>query len=49
VTAAVAPALSQVIVLANGTSPAVAPKRHAALNDPAYLAPDFLDSLSKPI
>jgi hypothetical protein len=49
VTAVVAPALSQVIVLTNGTSPAAAPKRDAALNDVAFLAPDFLDSLSKPI
>jgi hypothetical protein len=42
-------ALSQWIVSANGTSPAAAPKVDAALNDLSFLAPDFLDSLSKPI
>jgi hypothetical protein len=49
VTARVAAALAQLLAPANGTSPAAARKHDAALTDLAFLAPDFLDSLSKPI
>jgi hypothetical protein len=44
-----AAALSQLMATANGTSSAADPKLDGALIDLAFLAPDFLDSLSKPI
>jgi hypothetical protein len=47
VTARVAGALSQLIATANGTSPAAAQKRDAALQDLAFLAPDFFNPLGE--
>lgn len=47
VTARAAGALTQVIVSANGTSPADAQKRYAALKDLAFLAPDFFNRLGE--